>query len=180
MDDSGKSLGFALAVVYVDDILMASSTVEAEERIVSVISGVVPTKTTGQIDENGGSLSFIGRTISREPHGAEIRLSVNPSYLDSTFAEYGVVKGSEHVPDIASHMERTVSSSEHQKPLSDEAYTKFRRGLGRLFLHERFSECECPKRADLGNTSFTQTGFYNRKLARSLLSAVRAAKKKHA
>ena len=90
------------------------------------------------------------------------------------------MKGSEHVPDIASHMERTVSSSEHQKPLSDEAYTKFRRGLGRLFLHERFSECECPKRADLGNTSFTQTGFYNRKLARSLLSAVRAAKKKHA
>ena len=84
-DDAGESLGFALAVVYVDDILLASSTAEAEERIVSVISGVVPTKTTGQIDENGGSLSFIGRTISREPHGAEIRLSVNPSYLDSTF-----------------------------------------------------------------------------------------------
>jgi hypothetical protein len=34
-DDSGKSLGFALAVVYVDDILLASSTAEAEERIVS-------------------------------------------------------------------------------------------------------------------------------------------------
>ena len=131
-DDSGRSLGFALAVVYVDDILLASSTIEAEERIVSVISGVVPTKTTGQIDENGGSLSFIGRTISREPHGAEIRLSVSPSYLDSTFAEYGVVKGTENVPDIASHMERTVSSPEHQKPLSDEAYTKFQRGLGRL------------------------------------------------
>ena len=131
-DDSGKSLGFALAVVYVDDILLASSTVEAEERIVSVISGVVPTKTTGQIDENGGNLSFIGRTISREPHGSEIRLSVNPSYLDSTFADYGVVKGSENVPDIAAHMERTVSNPEHQKPLSDEAYTKFRRGLGRL------------------------------------------------
>jgi hypothetical protein len=86
---------------------------------VSVISGVVPTKTTGQIDENGGSLSFIGRTISRESHGTEIRLSVNPSYLDSTFADYGVVKGSENVPDIAAHMERTVSSPEHQKPLSD-------------------------------------------------------------
>ena len=36
------------------------------------------------------------------------------------------------MPDIASHMERTVSSPEHQKSLSDEAYTKFRRGLGRL------------------------------------------------
>ena len=48
------------------------------------------------------------------------------------------------------------------------------------FLHERFSECECPKHADLGNTSLTQTGFYNRKLVRSLLSPVRAAKKKHA
>ena len=77
-------------------------------------------------------MSFIGRTISREPHGSEIRLSVNPSYLDNTFADYGVVKGTENVPDIAAHMERTVSNPEHQKPLSDEAYTKFRRGLGRL------------------------------------------------
>ena len=95
-------MGFALAVVYVDDILLASSTIEAEERVVSVISGVVPTKTTGQIDENGGSLSFIGRTISREPHGAEIRLSVNPSYLDSTFADYGV-KGCERERACARH-----------------------------------------------------------------------------
>ena len=39
----GVALGFALAFVYVDDILLASPTVEAEQRIVDVISAVVPT-----------------------------------------------------------------------------------------------------------------------------------------
>ena len=65
----------------------------------SVISGVVPTKTTGQIDETGGSLSL----AERFPENLIDRNS-NPSCLDSTFADYGVVKGSEHVPDIASHL----------------------------------------------------------------------------
>ena len=131
-EDDGTVLGHSLAVVYVDDLLLMSSTVEAEEKIVQVISGVVPTKSTGQIDENGGKLSFIGRTISRAAGASEIFLSVDPSYLDSTFAEYKISKGSDNVPDVAAHMERTVHSPEHQRLLSDESYNRFRRGLGRL------------------------------------------------
>ena len=56
----GIKLGVCLAVVYVDDILLASSTVEAEQYVVDVISAVVPTKTTGYITDSG-SLTFIGK-----------------------------------------------------------------------------------------------------------------------
>ena len=52
---------------YVDDILVASSSLEAEEFVVDTISKVVPTKTTGKIGSgDSGSLTFIGRTIKRE------------------------------------------------------------------------------------------------------------------
>ena len=52
--------------------------------------------------------------------------------MNPTFEEYGVTKGSDFVPDIASHLERTMSDSAHQKPLSDKAYSRFCRALGRL------------------------------------------------
>ena len=70
--------------------------------------------------------------ITQEKGGNEIFLGVDPQYMNPTFEEYGVTKGSDFVPDIASHLERTVSDSSHQKPLSDEAYSRFRRALGRL------------------------------------------------
>ena len=43
-------IGFCLCVVYVDDILLS----------------VVPVKTTRESEEEGGSLTFIGRVIRRE------------------------------------------------------------------------------------------------------------------
>ena len=50
-----------LAIVYVDDILLASSTEEAEDRVAKALNKVVPTKTTGLITpSDGGSLTFIG------------------------------------------------------------------------------------------------------------------------
>ena len=127
----GVALGFALAIVYVDDVLLASSTVEAEQHIVDIISAVVPTKTTGYVAESG-SLTFIGRVISKEKGQNEFFLSVDPHYLDTTFEAFGITKGSPNVPDIATHLERTMHESQYQKPLSDEAYSRFRRALGRL------------------------------------------------
>ena len=43
----GHELGFCLCVVYVDDILLLSTTKEAEEHAVATLSSVVPVKTTG-------------------------------------------------------------------------------------------------------------------------------------
>jgi len=127
-DENGVFLGHTLAILYVDDILLASSTEEAEDRVAKALNNVVPTKTTGLITpSDGGSLTFIGRVITQEKGGSEIFLGVEPQYINPTFEEYGVTKGSDFVPDIAGHLERTVSDSTHQKPLSDEAYSRFRR-----------------------------------------------------
>ena len=68
----------------------------------------------------------------RERDSSEITLGVDPHYLDSTFLDYGVTRGSENVPDISGHLEKTLTDSSFQKPLSDEAYSRFRKALGKL------------------------------------------------
>ena len=50
----------------------------------------------------------------------------------TTFLDYGVTRGSENVPDISGHLEKTLTDSNFQKPLSDEAYSRFRKALGKL------------------------------------------------
>ena len=130
--DKETYLGHVLAIVYVDDILLASSTMEAENFVAETISKVVPTKTTGEVPVEGGSLTFIGRIIQRVANADEFLLSVNPTYLDSTFRDFGIDKGSESVPDVASHLEKTMSDESSKKPLSSEAYGRFRRALGKL------------------------------------------------
>ena len=96
------------------------------------LASVVPVKTTGEIGDEGGSLTFIGRVIRREKNSSEITLGVDPHYLDSTFQDYGITNGSSYVPDISGHLERTLSDKNFQKPLSDAAYTRFRKALGKL------------------------------------------------
>ena len=128
----GHFLGYSIAIVYVDDILLSSSSEEAERHVIQTISDVVPTKVTGGIDEKGGSLTFIGRRIHRNRGDSEIFLSVDPTYLKPTFSEFGITKGSEQVPDVAQYLERAVHDKGFQKPLTEEAYSRFRRGLGRI------------------------------------------------
>ncbi len=63
----GKVLGLVCLVVYVDDILLGSSCLKAEQVAVDAISSVVPTKTTGLVlpsQEGGGSLSVCGSRLS--------------------------------------------------------------------------------------------------------------------
>ena len=130
--DGKAVLGSVVMIVYVDDILITSSSKAAEEKVVQSISSIVPTKTTGSVLPaalGGGSLQFIGRTIER-PKGEEcIFLSVSPKYMQSTFEEYQI-KESRSVPDISTHLEKTDELS--QKKLTPEAYNKFHKALGRL------------------------------------------------
>ena len=70
MFSHGKCVGSVVLIAYVDDILVCSSSREAEEAVVQAIAKVVPTKTTGQVlpgKQGGGSLRFIGRIIERQP-----------------------------------------------------------------------------------------------------------------
>ena len=92
----GKCVGSVVLIAYVDDILVCSPSRDAGEAVVHSIAKIVPTKTTGQIlpgKQGGGSLQFIGRIVERQPGDDAIFVSVNPTYLDSTFAEYQIVKG---------------------------------------------------------------------------------------
>ena len=121
---SNEVVGSAMLVAYVDDILIASSSLKAEEIIVKTIGGVVPVKTTGQVhraEDGGGELTFIGRKISRHPGHSGILLSVADKYLASTYEEFGIASGSSAAPDVAAHLEKTVSDVQAKKPLSPEA-----------------------------------------------------------
>lgn len=129
----GKAVGLVCLVVYVDDILLGSTCERAEQVVVDAISSVVPTKTTGMVmpsQENGGSLTFIGRTIVRRPGEKALWLSVDPEYLMPCFKDYGVKKGSSAAPDVAASLEKTDEQS--TKPLTAEGYQVFRKCLGKL------------------------------------------------
>ena len=83
-DNQGHSVGYAVLLVYVDDILVVSSSAQAEESITAAIGRVVPTKVTGQIlpsDQKGGKLTFIGRELMRHPGEKAVVVSVNPQYF---------------------------------------------------------------------------------------------------
>ena len=58
------SLVFVCVLVKIDDILLLSTSKEAEEYVVEALASVVPVKTTGEIGDEGGSFTVIGRVIT--------------------------------------------------------------------------------------------------------------------
>lgn len=80
----GNVVGTIGLIVYVDDILLTSSSTEAEAVVIKALSKAVPTKVTGAIlpsDQGGGPLTFIGRHIHRRQGEKALFLSVDPEYL---------------------------------------------------------------------------------------------------
>ena len=133
--------GRALCLVYVDDLLIVCDSGKVENMILNSIRKRVSLKVTGQIlpdREGGGTISFIGRTVRRWPHQSSVEVFVKASYLDSCFDAYQVRTRSTTMPNIANTLEQSSSSP----PLSAEAYSKFRRVLGKLLWY-------CQTRQDL-------------------------------
>ena len=97
-----KDLGHALLIAYVDNVLLASENEDVQNAVEEATGRVVPVKCTGTIlagDKGGGSLTFIGRRISRAPGHLQVTLSVSDDYLKTAFeAIYDIVSGSKHVP----------------------------------------------------------------------------------
>lgn len=128
-----RVVGTACLVVYVDDVLLVSSTVEAESVVAQAIGSVVPMKVTGVIlpsSEGGGALTFIGRQIHRRPGECALFLGIDPDYLQPAFDDYQIKRGTTAVPDVASHLEKKDEQS--LKLLSQEGYHKFRKALGKM------------------------------------------------
>ena len=103
-----RVVGMACLVVYVDDILLVSSISDAEEAVAQAIRSVVPMKVTGSIlpSSEGGALTFIGRQIHRRPGECALFLGIDPDYLQPSFDDYQIKRGSTAVPDVSSHLER--------------------------------------------------------------------------
>ena len=122
-----------ILIAYVDDLLVASGSDEGIQLLYKTLSATVPTKATGRIEmsnKGGGTLKFLGRTIMRRNGESALYLRVDPQYLAETFKDYNVTSGSATIPDISVHFEKV--DTESRKPLSSEAYSRFRRALGRL------------------------------------------------
>ena len=116
--DGKKRLGAALLVAYVDDILLCSENELVEQHVERTIKKVAPLKATGRVGtakDGGGELTFIGRKIKRGLDDETILVGVDPLYLSSTFAEFGVTKGSKAAPDVAAQMERTMAEEKERK-----------------------------------------------------------------
>ena len=118
-------------LVYVDDLLLMTPTVEDAEKIFDAIGKHVDLKRTGALHTSkagGGSLRFLGRVITRQKGESSILVSLPSDYLDDTFKAYGLSgKGSAHPPDVALHVEK-----EGGEPLSPEAFSRFRSALGKV------------------------------------------------
>ena len=128
----GHELGFCLCVVYVDDILLLSTTKEAGGTCGCNFVVCSACEDNWRDRRRGRIPDLYWSCYKRERDSSEITLGVDPHYLDSTFLDYGVTRGSENVPDISGHLEKTLTDSNFQKPLSDEAYSRFRKALGKL------------------------------------------------
>ena len=129
----GKMVGLVALVVYVDDILVISSNAAAEAVLFEATSKAVPTKVAGTIypsDSGGGSLTFIGRQVTRRVGDKALYVTVDPSYLEPCFEDYGIKRGSSAAPDVSAFLEKTDEVS--KRPLTAEGYSKFRKSLGKL------------------------------------------------
>ena len=125
----------ALLVAYVDDLLLCCQTARSEKLVEKAIGKAVPLKETGLVlpaGEGGGALTFIGRRIQRGATDDSLSIGVDPKFLDTTFVEFSVNKGSNIVPDVAAVLERALTDESMQQPLTAAAYSRFRRALGKL------------------------------------------------
>ena len=61
-----------------------------------------------------------------------LMLSVDDEYLTNVLQDYSITSGSSAVPDVAQHLEKTVSDKQAAVKLSPESYCRFRKALGKL------------------------------------------------
>ena len=61
-----------------------------------------------------------------------LTIGVDPKFLDTTFTEFNITKGSASVPDVAGILDKAMGDKNLMQELSPSAYSRFRRALGKL------------------------------------------------
>ena len=124
---SGK---LAMIIVYVDDLAVATENKEDFQVILQALSKILKVKHTGEIDENGGQVKFLGRQISRVPGEHALYVSVPDDYLQKTFEEWGLKQTNQRI--AASNILTVLDQGTGTESLSPEAHTRFRSTLGKI------------------------------------------------
>ena len=115
-------------LIYVDDILVTSQGEKVHELVLETLLTVVhKVKHTGSVHATkGGSLTFLGKEITREAGSDVIQTRVPPVYLQEVIEH---LTPTEVPPDILKEIEKEVDSS----PVLEAAEaTKYRSVLGRV------------------------------------------------
>ena len=124
-----------LCLVYVDDILLATRSAEANQQLLEFLMGRLKIKLTGRLDEDG-RIGFLGREIIKRGH--DILLAVKKEYVDSIFEAFGWNKDARRKmkpctvpPDLRSVLDKEDPAKPSEE-LCPEAAGRFRSTLGKL------------------------------------------------
>ena len=88
---------------------MATPKESAYKNIFALLEKHVKIRETGRIAQSGGTLKFLGRTITRKAGSPALFLHVDCTYMGECFREYSIEKGSSNFPDIRGAIEETVN-----------------------------------------------------------------------
>ena len=125
---------YILALAYVDDLLIASSSQDGVQHVFETLSSVLSVKITGKLHDDG-KMEFLGRLIQLD--GDNITLGIKAEYVRSVFDAFGwtekglkKVKPSATTPDIQSLYDQEDENP--TKELSHEAASGYRSCLGKV------------------------------------------------
>ena len=70
--------------------------------------------------------------MHRSVNDNSLTMGVDSKFLNTTFAEFNITKGSSSVPDVAGILDKAMTDKNQMQDLSPSAYSRFRRALGKL------------------------------------------------
>ena len=125
-----KDKSSTLVLVYVDDLLVYSENPATAVSLYRSLAKKYMMKLTGSLKpEETGQLEFLGRVITRTTSGGPVFFGLKPGYLRSLSEEFGITKSKSRagLGNLEGHFK-----SKPSVPISQEAYERYRRVLGKL------------------------------------------------
>ena len=113
-------------LAYVDDLLIIGPLMVIEEMVIKLAVKLL-IKATGNLDEEGSQVRFLGRRLTRR--GDKIIFDMDPDYMNVDLDYYGLLKCRPAVSPGSNELKRTVDGDE---PLSTHEHKRYRMAVGRL------------------------------------------------
>ena len=128
----------SIVLVYVDDLLVASTSRAGIKDVRSALEVSLKVKTAGEISNSngpGGKILFLGREVIRPQYSESLYVRVPPSYLEELFTEDPFcmdLKASPVPADLLAMLEKGFRDPGTMIALSDEASARYKRIVGKL------------------------------------------------